>query len=293
MVTCESMVGKFQKIIDGPVGLALAGMVMITGVVKFRTIVYSNCDEHMRILWPVNSRKKVDEVNYLVSTSQICSLTAAISCDAAWGSCAAVNERQGLTRCYQVLAYTSLFGAIVSSEILLRNQEFMNNSIGKCIFQNAEKLENARRRERELCREAWCLQTEISRLTIARARDNEQFQNSMLRVIEEKRVLRERLDRNYSDILLDLTQYEFIAPSDARAGQYVTIQVPSGERVRTRLPNDVQPGQMVRIQSPKQMEFSKEEIQDIMNGIFSVKEEIDDGRYLKLNNKLKTMHDTL
>lgn len=271
-----------EKIIDGPVGLALAGMVMITGVVKFRTIVYSNCDEHMRILWPVNSRKKVDEVNYLVSTSQICSLTAAISCDAAWGSCAAVNERQGLTRCYQVLAYTSLFGAIVSSEILLRNQEFMNNSIGKCIFQNAEKLENARRREGELCREAWCLQTEISRLTIAHARD-----------IEEKRVLRERLGRQNSDILLDLTQYQFLAPSDARAGQYVTIQVPSGERVRTRLPNDVQPGQMVTIQSPKQMEFSKEEIQDIMNGIFSVKEEIDDGRYLKLNNKLKTMHDTL
>ena len=105
--------------------------------------------------------------------------------------------------------------------------------------------------------------------------------------------LRERVANGWTRHLIDLSQIEFFAPPNSRPGEQITIQTETGQFVRINLPDNVQPGQRVKIERPRQNVFTKKEIEDIMEGIFSIKEEMDDGRYLKMNNKLKEIHDSL
>ena len=94
--------------------------------------------------------------------------------------------------------------------------------------------------------------------------------------------MRERLEDSH---VYNVGTLSFTVPPNAHPGQRVTIQAPNGQRIQLILPPTTQPGERMEIhyQSPPS-EFTKTEIQDIMNGIFSVKGEIDDGRYLELNN---------
>ena len=88
---------------------------------------------------------------------------------------------------------------------------------------------------------------------------------------------------------------EFTVPSNMGPGMVATIQSEHGLRRQIVLPEGANPGSVHKVDFAvkKGASFTKEEIEDIMNGIFSVREDIDDGRYLSLNNKLKMIHDAL
>ena len=92
--------------------------------------------------------------------------------------------------------------------------------------------------------------------------------------------------------------HEFRLPDGVNPGDAITI-MGSGNGLRRQviIPEYARPGAILRYDMTERAweksPFTKIEIEDIMNGIFSVKDEIDDGRYLKLNNKLKKIYDTL
>jgi len=89
---------------------------------------------------------------------------------------------------------------------------------------------------------------------------------------------------------------EFTVPSNMGPGMVATIQSPHGLRRQIVLPEGANPGSVHKVDfavKKEESSFTKEELEDIMNGIFSVSEEIDNGRYLSLNNKLKMIHDGL
>jgi hypothetical protein len=121
---------------------------------------------------------------------------------------------------------------------------------------------------------------------------------TILRLVNETHDQREEIvnlnERLENSTVYNVGTLSFIVPPTGRPGQGVTIQAPNGQRIKLILPPNTQPGKRMEIHYPTRVaEFTKTEIQDIMNGIFSVKDEIDDGRYLELNNKLKKIYDTL
>lgn len=93
--------------------------------------------------------------------------------------------------------------------------------------------------------------------------------------------------------------HEFRLPDGVNPGDAITL-VGSGNGLRRQviIPEYARPGAILRYDMTERAweksPFTKEEIEDIMNGIFTValKGEIDDGRYLELNNKLKKIYDT-
>ena len=89
---------------------------------------------------------------------------------------------------------------------------------------------------------------------------------------------------------------EFTVPSNMGPGMVATIQSPTGLRRQIVLPEGATPGSVHKVDfavKKEESSFTKEELEDIMNGIFSVREDIDNGRYLNLNNKLKMIHEAL
>lgn len=164
--------------------------------------------------------------------------------------------------CYVVVGGSSMFIAIIVLESLIGGFASVINRLDAI----DDELIEERRTTRRLLNENGVQQAELTNL-------------------------RERLD-NFN--VHNLGTLSFNVPPNAHPGQRVTIQASNGQRIQLILPPNTQPGERMEIHSLSQpSEFTKTEIQDIMNGIFSVKDEIDDGRYLKLNNKLKKIFDTL
>ena len=92
--------------------------------------------------------------------------------------------------------------------------------------------------------------------------------------------------------------HEFTVPDGMNPGDTVTIMASTtGLSRQVIIPEHARPGAILRYdfteRAWEKSPFTKEEIEDIMNGIFSVSEEIDNRRYLELNNKLKKIYDTL
>ena len=112
-------------------------------------------------------------------------------------------------------------------------------------------------------------------------------------LIEERRTTRRLLNEymNYKQNcrLVKTRQFNvhnlgtlsFNVPPNAHPGQRVTIQAPNGHRIQLILPPTTTRRKNGNSYLSQPSEFTKTEIQDIMNGIFSVKDEIDDGRYLE------------
>jgi len=164
--------------------------------------------------------------------------------------------------CYVVVGGSSMFIAIIVLESLIGGFASVINYLDAI----DDELIEERRTTRRLLNENGVQQAELTNL-------------------------RERLDNSN---VHNLGTLSFNVPPNAHPGQRVTIQAPNRQRIQLILPPNTQPGERMEIHSLSQpSEFTKTEIQDIMNGIFSVKDEIDDGRYLKLNNKLKKIFDTL
>ena len=92
--------------------------------------------------------------------------------------------------------------------------------------------------------------------------------------------------------------HEFRVPYGVNPGDTVTIMGrDNGLSRQVIIPEHARPGAILRYdfteRAWEKSPFTKEEIEDIMNGIFSVSEEIDNGRYLELNNKLKNIYENL
>ena len=93
--------------------------------------------------------------------------------------------------------------------------------------------------------------------------------------------------------------HEFRLPDGVNPGDAITIVgSENGLRRQVIIPEYARPGAILRYDMTERAweksPFTKEEIEDIMNGIFTIalKGEINDGRYFELNNKLKKIYDT-
>tara|TARA_X000000950_G_C13866522_1_gene640978 strand:- start:164 stop:1003 length:840 start_codon:yes stop_codon:yes gene_type:complete len=92
--------------------------------------------------------------------------------------------------------------------------------------------------------------------------------------------------------------HEFTVPDGVNPGDTVTIMASdNGLRRQVIIPEHARPGIRLRYdfteRAWEKSPFTKEEIEDIMNGIFTVSNEIKNGRYIELNNKLKKLYDNL